>query len=80
VLKARACYTKYAKKHSVPHKKIGKLIVATSKSELGALEGIFKKGERNNVTGLTMLTAADVRKIEPNVNAVAAISLRERES
>jgi L-2-hydroxyglutarate oxidase LhgO len=78
-LKARLCVEGaeriYAlcKKHSIPHRKIGKLIVATNQSEVSILEALIKKGRANNAKNLVLLDKQEVKKKEPNVIAVAAL-------
>lgn len=77
-LKARLCVEGnrllYAacEAHDVPHRRIGKLIVATAPEELPGLESLLALGHRNGVE-LRMLTAAEAFELEPNVRAVAAI-------
>ena len=39
----------YAKEKKINHKKYGKFIIASNKSELSNLEAIFKQGKKNNV-------------------------------
>lgn len=63
--------------NSIPYKKIGKLIVATDKDELAALEEIFKQGESNAVEGLLFITEAQIKKLEPKVYGIAAIYSQE---
>ena len=41
--------------HGVPHKKVGKLIVATDQKQTAKIEGIAKQGEINGVEGLEFL-------------------------
>ena len=78
-LKARLCLEgaerlyKICERYSIPHKKTGKLIVAAEQSELMFLEELFKKGVKNNVKDLVLLNKNEARKVEPNINAIAAI-------
>jgi L-2-hydroxyglutarate oxidase LhgO len=78
-LKARLCVEgakkiyELCERFNIPHKRIGKLIVATEKDEVAALEDLFEKGKRNCGNGFTLLGANDVAKIEPNIKAVKAI-------
>ncbi len=44
--------------HGVPHRKCGKLIVATDLAELAKLEAIAAQGQINGVEGLNPITAA----------------------
>ena len=67
-LKARLCIDgaeqlyEMCRRYSIPHKKLGKLIVATEELELKTLEELHKKGQRNNVKGLVILNKDDVNK------------------
>jgi L-2-hydroxyglutarate oxidase LhgO len=78
-LKARLCVDgagylyEICERYSIPHKKLGKLIVATDESELKTLEELYQKGQRNNVKGLLILNKDNVNKMEPNVKAAAAL-------
>jgi len=59
--------------HGVPHKKVGKLIVATDAKQTGKIEGIAKQGEINGVEGLEFLGGNAARALEPALNCVAAL-------
>ncbi len=59
--------------YSIPHKRIGKLIIATNQSETSSLEKFFENGKKNNVKDLILLDKKEVEKIESNTNAVTAI-------
>jgi L-2-hydroxyglutarate oxidase LhgO len=63
----------FAAEYNVPHRRTGKLIVAIDESELGQLDELYAKATANGVPGLRMLSAADVRKLEPRVTAAAGI-------
>ena len=79
LLKSRLCVSgnrllyEWCRQKSVPHRAIGKLIVATTDEERAALENIKVTAEGNGVEGLTLLTAADVQKREPNIRTKGAI-------
>ena len=64
---------KLCKKESIPHKQLGKIIIATRSSELPRLENLFKKATSNGVTKLRLLSKREVNKLEPNTNAIAGI-------
>jgi L-2-hydroxyglutarate oxidase LhgO len=51
----------------------GKLIIATDKNELPALEAILAQGKSNGVKGIQIITEAQVKKLEPNVSGIAAL-------
>jgi len=64
---------KLCETESIPHKSIGKIIIAAKASELSNLEALFKKGCINNVLGLKLLDGSDIKKLEPHTNAIAGI-------
>lgn len=78
-LKARLCVAgrralyAYAAAKGVPHRKIGKLIVATREDEVPALRSYLDKGAANGVEGLSFLSGAEVRALEPALRAVAGL-------
>lgn len=71
--RGRELIYQFGKDYGVPCKKLGKLIVAVDESEVSKLEEIFNNATANGVPGLQMLDKKEVRKLEPNVTAVAAI-------
>jgi L-2-hydroxyglutarate oxidase LhgO len=58
---------------NIPHKRTGKLIVATNDEECERLEIIKKHAEGNGVSDLTLLGKKQVLTLEPEVSAKAAI-------
>lgn len=62
----------FCKSYSVPHKALGKLIVASSNDQLAALENLHAKAEKNGVY-LKFLDEKACRKIEPNVKAISGL-------
>ncbi len=78
-LKAKTCVEGNAilyqlcNKHGIDHKKLGKLIVAVDDGEIEQLEMLWQRAKRNGVEGLRMLSRQDVKQIEPNIRAVAAL-------
>jgi L-2-hydroxyglutarate oxidase LhgO len=78
-LKARSCVAgrdmlyAYCADHGVPHKKLGKLIVAADEAQLPALDQIRAAGEANGVADLAWLTGAEARALEPELKAAAAV-------
>lgn len=61
------------RERNIPHKRLGKLIVATNDEECEHLENIKKHAEGNGVSDLTMLGKKQVLTLEPEVSARAAI-------
>jgi L-2-hydroxyglutarate oxidase LhgO len=78
-LKARLCVAgrnalyAYAEQRGIAHRRVGKLVVATSEAELAVLEKYHAAGEANAVEGLSKLTATEARALEPEVRCVAAL-------
>lgn len=58
--------------HGLPHRRLGKIVVAAEEAELEALEGVRRLAAANGVP-LTPLTAAEVHELEPRVRAVAGL-------
>jgi L-2-hydroxyglutarate oxidase LhgO len=63
----------YLKLHGVAHKKLGKLIVATSQDELKQLDQLDAFARGNGVEDLKRLTPAKVRAMEPAVYCTGAL-------
>jgi glycerol-3-phosphate dehydrogenase len=61
--------------HGVPHKKTGKLVVASSASESGRLEKLMQNGCRNGLEGLRIIDRAGIKKREPHIEGFQAIEV-----
>ena len=61
------------RERNIPHKRIGKLIVAVNDEECERLENIKKHAEGNSVSDLTLLGKKQTLTLEPEVSAKAAI-------
>jgi L-2-hydroxyglutarate oxidase LhgO len=78
-LKARLCVQgrqrlyAYCESHGVPHRRCGKLVVATDASQLGGLDGLMKKAAANGVHDLQRLTRAEALALEPQLHCEGAI-------
>ena len=77
-LKARLCVAgkhalyDYCRDNSVPHRRCGKLIVATDDQEASQLSAIRRTASDNGVD-VTWLSATDVQELEPDVRATAGL-------
>jgi (S)-2-hydroxyglutarate dehydrogenase len=75
-LKARFCKegaeatVRFCEEHNIPWRRTGKLIVATDESELQALDALASRCGENSIV-IERKTADELRKMEPNVRAVA---------
>jgi glycerol-3-phosphate dehydrogenase len=80
-LKARHCVAgnvltkEFCKKHNVPHRTTGKLVVAKDAHEEADLLALKKKGEDNGVEGLQLIDSAGIRAREPHVQGYAALDV-----
>src|SRR5512134_2733688 len=57
----------------IPHRRLGKLVVATDAAEVATLEGLLRTGHENGPPGLEIVGAAEVARLEPAVRAIAAL-------
>lgn len=78
-LKARTCVRgaaqlyEYCSARGVPHRRTGKLIVATSDAERATLARYLELGTANGVQGLRLVAPDEARALEPEVRCVAAL-------
>lgn len=59
--------------HHVPHRKCGKLVVATAEDQIPALKRIAANARACGVTSLRLLTGAEAKALEPDLACTAAI-------
>ena len=78
-LKAKLCVQgrkmlyAYCAEKGVAHKRIGKLIVATSQDEIAKLDDILSKARINGVDDMELLSAAQAQALEPALFCTAAL-------
>ncbi len=60
-------------RRGIPFRRIGKIVVSTEESEEAVLQELSRKGERNGVDDLLMLSGRVVRSLEPDVLATAGM-------
>lgn len=78
-LKARLCVEgkqllyDYAAERGVPHRRCGKLIVATAPAQVAQLEAIAAKARSNGVDDLVLLSREQARAMEPQLECLAAL-------
>jgi L-2-hydroxyglutarate oxidase LhgO len=63
----------YCASHGVPHRKCGKLIVATQVAEVAKMQAILSQGLTNGVEGFELIDGAAARALEPALSCVAAL-------
>jgi L-2-hydroxyglutarate oxidase LhgO len=78
-LKARSCVEgkrllyDYCASHGVPHRRCGKLIVATSEKQLEELNAIRAKAHANGVTDVDWIAKTEVARLEPELFCLEAL-------
>lgn len=78
-LKARVCVQgkhalyRFCEEHSIPHARVGKLVVATDAAQLPALEALRERARGNGVDDLEYLTPEQVTELEPVVRCAGAL-------
>lgn len=78
-LKAKLCVAgnkaiyQWCNKHNVPHSRIGKYIIATNQQEAKELERLYIQAMNNDVDNISRIPVSELKKIEPNIKAVAAL-------
>ncbi|HEV2955411.1 MAG TPA: NAD(P)/FAD-dependent oxidoreductase [Xanthobacteraceae bacterium] len=78
-LRARHCTRgrrmlyEFCASHGVPHRRCGKLIVATNDAEASKIASIQKQGELNGVEGLELIGGNAARDLEPALACIAAV-------
>src|SRR5207248_4759068 len=63
----------FCQEHAIPHEICGKLVVAANDDELPRLRDLHERGRQNGLDGLRLLSAPEMREIEPHVGGVAAL-------
>jgi L-2-hydroxyglutarate oxidase LhgO len=78
-LKAQLCVRgrhllyEYCASHGVPHRRCGKLVVATATAQEAALEDLYAQARANGVDDVQLITAAQARAMEPQLHCIAAL-------
>ena len=78
-LKARACVEGrrllygYCGSHGVPHRRCGKLIVATDEAQIPELRAIREKAHGNGATDVVEISKEEALAMEPELRCVAAL-------
>jgi L-2-hydroxyglutarate oxidase LhgO len=78
-LKARLCVQgrallyAYAAERGIPHRRCGKLIVATQSEQVGQLQAIRLKAAANGVNDLVLLSREEAQALEPQLECLASL-------
>jgi L-2-hydroxyglutarate oxidase len=82
-LKARNCVAgrealyRFCREQGIAHQACGKLVVATRKNEIVALDELEKKGAANGLRKMRRLAAAELKEFEPHVAGIAGLWVGE---
>jgi L-2-hydroxyglutarate oxidase len=82
-LKAKNCVQgrlamyKFCAENNILHDNCGKVVVATSESELPALDRLYERGIANGLQGLRRLTPAEIKEFEPHASGIAGLRVNE---
>ncbi|MBZ2177849.1 MAG: L-2-hydroxyglutarate oxidase [Acidobacteriota bacterium] len=67
----------FCQEHSIRHEICGKLVVATEPGELPRLHDLHARGQQNGLSGLRLLSAGEIREIEPHAAGLLALRVPE---
>ncbi|MDD5306196.1 MAG: L-2-hydroxyglutarate oxidase [Deltaproteobacteria bacterium] len=82
-LKAKNCAEgrdslyRFCAEHGIAFERCGKLVVATSPSELTALDQLEQRGRLNGLSGLRRIGPEEIRELEPHVSGIAGLHVPE---
>ncbi|WP_353760377.1 NAD(P)/FAD-dependent oxidoreductase [Paraburkholderia sp.] len=63
----------YCETRGVPHRRCGKLLVATARNQVPQLDGILARGKENGVFDLVRISGDEARALEPALECVDAV-------
>ena len=72
-VQGRELLYEYCQTQGVAHKRLGKLLVATSDQEAATLDGIILKAKTNGVNDLRRLSRQEALELEPELDCTAAV-------
>lgn len=79
-LKAKLCRAgrdllySYCESRAIPHRRVGKWVVASSEAQLDALEKIAFRAQANGCEEVSLIEGGYARKLEPQLRCVAALA------
>ncbi|MFM1931078.1 MAG: hypothetical protein RL226_381 [Bacteroidota bacterium] len=72
-VKGRHEIVAFAQKYNIRHDVCGKVVAATDSAELPHLEKIYQNGIANGIEGLSRVTAAEIKEIEPFCESIGGL-------
>ena len=82
-LKAKNCVQgriamyKFCAENDIRYDNCGKVVVATSESELPALDRLYERGVANGLQNLRRLKAEEIKEFEPHASGIAGLRVNE---
>ena len=67
----------FCEKNQINHEVCGKIVVASDDREIGLLDNLADRGEKNGLNGLKFLSPEEIKQREPNVRAKKALLVPE---
>jgi L-2-hydroxyglutarate oxidase LhgO len=71
--RARRMLYDYCAAHGVPHRKCGKLVVATNEKEVARIDQIYKQSQINGCENVELIDAVAAKRIEPEAFCITAM-------
>jgi (S)-2-hydroxyglutarate dehydrogenase len=65
----------FCQQHAIPYRVCGKLVVATSESELSGLAELFSRGQKNGVPGIAEIGPEQIKEFEPHAAGIKALRI-----
>jgi len=72
-VRGKALLYDFCEARGIPHRRCGKIIIATSPGELGGMDKIIAAAQAADVNDLQHLDRADLHRLEPALNGVAGL-------
>jgi len=72
-VEGRTALLRFCEENAVPYEVCGKVIAATDETELPRLEELYRRGVQNGLTGLRVLTAEEIKELEPYAAGIRGI-------
>lgn len=63
----------FCDEHKITYDICGKIIIATEEKELPSLDTIFERGIKNGLDGIKIISAGEIKEIEPNAAGIKGI-------
>jgi len=73
----REALYRFCEEHDIAHDRCGKIVVATSKREIPALEELQRRGEANGLSGVKRISADEIHEYEPHITGIDGLHVPE---